>query len=32
LSFLNFVIRLSDDSGIKEKFLSLITREKYRNT
>jgi len=32
LSFLNFVIRLSDDSGINEKFLSLTTEEKYRNT
>jgi len=28
LSFLNFVIRLSNDSGIKEKFLSLTTGEK----
>jgi len=26
------VIRLSDDSGINEKFLSLTTGEKYRNT
>jgi len=27
-----FVIRLNDDSGINEKFLSLTTGEKYRNT
>jgi len=26
------VIRLSDDSGINEKFISLTTGEKYRNT
>jgi len=30
LSFLNFVIRLSDDSDINEKFLSLTTGEKYK--
>jgi len=27
LSFLNFVIRLNDDSGIKESFASLTTEE-----
>jgi len=32
LTFLNFMIILSDDSGINEKFLSLTTGEKYRNT
>jgi len=32
LSFLNFVIRLSDDSGINEEFPYITTGEKYRNT
>jgi len=32
LPFLNFVIRLSDNSGINEKMLSLTNAEKYKNT